>query len=132
VPTNDLGWEIYPEGIYRISKHYYERFRVPIFITENGICDKHDRLRARYIYDHLYQIKRLIDEGVDVQRYYHWTLMDNFEWIEGLSGRFGLIEVDFDTQARKIRKSGEFYAEMSKNKGVSRGMIKKYLTDSGT
>lgn len=131
VPTNDLGWEIYPEGIYRISKQYYERFRVPIFITENGICDKHDRLRARYIYDHLYQIKRLIDEGIDVQRYYHWTLMDNFEWIEGLSGRFGLIEVDFDTQARKIRKSGEFYAEMSKNKGVSRDMIKKYLADSG-
>jgi len=132
VPTNDLGWEIYPEGIYRISKQYYERFRVPIFITENGICDKHDRLRARYIYDHLYQIKRLIDEGVDVQRYYHWTLMDNFEWIEGLSGRFGLIEVDFDTQERKIRKSGEFYAAMSKNKGVSRDMIKKYLADSGT
>ncbi len=126
-PVNDLGWELYPEGLYRICKKYYDRFKQPIYITENGTCDSKDAFRTRYIYDHIQQVKRLIDEGVDVQRYYHWTLMDNFEWIEGLSARFGVVEVNFDTLERKIRKSGQFYAELCKHKAVTDEMIEKYL-----
>lgn len=124
---NDLGWEIYPEGLYRICKAYYERFKAPIFITENGTCDNKDKFRAKYIYDHVYYIKRLIDEGVDVQRYYHWTLMDNFEWIEGLSAKFGLVEVNAKTYERGIKRSGFFYSLMCKNKGVTEEMMKRYL-----
>jgi beta-glucosidase len=125
--TNDLGWEIYPEGLSRICREYFKRYGVPIYITENGTCDKKDAFRTRYIYDHMLEIKKLIDEGITVERYYHWTLMDNFEWVEGLSACFGLIEVDFANQERKIRKSGQFYAELSKNKAVTQKMVDKYL-----
>ncbi len=126
-PINDLGWEIYPEGLYRLCKSYYDRFKLPIFITENGTCDSRDAFRTEYIYDHLYQVKKLVEDGVDVQRYYHWTLMDNFEWIEGLSARFGVVEVNFDTLERTIRKSGRFYSELSENNGVTADMIERYL-----
>ncbi len=126
-PVNDLGWEIYPEGLYRICEKYFARFRKPIYITENGTCDKNDLFRTQYIYDHMIQIKKLIDNKINVERYYHWTLMDNFEWAEGLTARFGLIEVDFANQKRKIRKSGNFYTELCKNHGVTADMIKKYF-----
>jgi len=125
---NDLGWEIYPEGLYRICKKYWDRYHIPIFITENGVADAQDTLRARYIYDHLFQVHRLIDEGVDVQRYYHWSLMDNFELLEGLGTRFGIIAVDYATLERTIRTSGWFYADLIRNHGVTRKMIQQYLS----
>lgn len=126
-PVNDLGWEIYPEGLYRFCEKYYRRFRLPIYITENGTPDRADRFRPRYIYDHLHQVSRLIEAGVDVQRYYYWSFMDNFEWAEGLEPRFGLVAVDYKNQKRTIRKSGRLYAEICKQKGVTDGMIRKYL-----
>lgn len=126
-PRNDLGWEIYPEGLYRLCKKYYDRYRVPIYITENGTCDARDAFRARYLYDHLLQVSRLIADGVDVQRYYHWSIMDNFEWAEGLSGPFGLVAVNFKTQKRTIRPSGEFYREIIAKRGVTKEMIIHYL-----
>lgn len=73
------------------------------------------------------EIKKLNEEGIHVPRYYHWTLLDNFEWIEGLSARFGLVEVNFETQERKIRRSGEFFAEVSKNNEVTEDMIQRYF-----
>ena len=82
-PRNDLGWEIYPKGLYRLCKLCYERYRVPVWITENGTCDEEDRFRSRYIYDHLLEISKLCSDGIPVERYYHWSLMDNFEWAEG-------------------------------------------------
>jgi beta-glucosidase len=124
---NDLGWEIYAEGLHRLCKKYYNRFKAPIFITENGTCDSKDAFRAQYIYDHLYQVRKLIEEGVEVQRYYHWSLMDNFEWLEGLSPRFGLIEIDYNTLERKIRRSGKFYSDICRQKEVSEDMIRKYF-----
>lgn len=126
-PINDLGWEIYPEGISRISKEMYLRYRLPIFITENGTCDSKDVIRSKYIYDHLYQISQAIDEGIPIQRYYHWSTMDNFEWIEGLSARFGLVHVNYENQKRTINRSGRFYAEVCKAKEVTPKMISKYF-----
>jgi len=124
---NDLGWEIYPDGIRKVCEKYYKKYKTPIFITENGTCDRDDRFRPRYIYDHLLKIRGLIDSGIDVRRYYHWTLMDNFEWAEGLSARFGLVEVDFTSQERKIRKSGYFYRDICENNAVTEEMIRMYL-----
>lgn len=126
-PVNDLGWEIYPEGLYRFCEQYYQRFKLPIYITENGTPDKADRFRPRYIYDHLCQVSRLIEAGIDVQRYYYWSFMDNFEWAEGLEPRFGLVAVDYRNQKRTIRKSGKFYAEICRRKGVTEAMIRRYL-----
>ncbi len=116
--VNELEWEIYPEGLYRLCKHYYEKYNLPIYITENGTCDSRDAFRGKFIFDHLTQVHKAISEGIDVQRYYHWTLMDNFEWAEGNSARFGLYHNDFDTQVRTIRESGKYYAEICKRRVV--------------
>lgn len=124
---NDLGWELYPEGLYRVCKKYWDRYHTPIFITENGTADAKDAFRTRYIYDHLLQVSRLIEDGVDVQRYYHWSLMDNFEWIEGLSAKFGIVAVDYATLERTVRTSGWFYADIAKHRGVTEKMIQQYL-----
>jgi len=126
-PTNDLGWEIYPEGLYRVCESYYSRCRLPIFITENGTCDAADRFRARYVVDHLRQVNYLISSGVPVERYYHWTLVDNFEWMEGESARFGLVACDFKTGTRTIRESGRLYAEICRKKSVTRDLAERFL-----
>ncbi|MBW1847118.1 MAG: glycoside hydrolase family 1 protein [Deltaproteobacteria bacterium] len=126
-PVNDLGWEIYPDGLYTLCARYYDRFKKPVFITENGTCDKSDAFRTKYIYDHILQVKKLCEAKVDVQRYYHWTLMDNFEWAEGLSARFGLIDVDYDTQKRHVRKSGHFFRDICVHRGITQDMIEEYL-----
>ncbi len=121
--VNDLGWEIYPEGLRRLCRKYFMRYGLPIYITENGICDGKDIHRAEYILEHLYQIRLLLDEGIDVRGYFHWTLMDNFEWLEGLSARFGLYEVDFETQTRILRRSGKLYSEVCAQHEVTASMI---------
>lgn len=127
VPVNDLGWELYPEGIGIVCKRFYERYRKPIWITENGTCDAKDRFRTRYIYDHL---KVLSELDVPVERYYHWTLMDNFEWAEGESARFGLVYVDYETQKRTIRQSGRFYSAIIRNKAVTEKMCGEFLPEA--
>lgn len=127
--VNDLGWEIYPEGLYKVVKKVYEMYNLPIYITENGIPDANDNKRAKFIYDHIVEIKRLLDEGVDVRRYYHWSLLDNLEWNDGYFPRFGLIQVDYLNQNRTIRNSGYFYGELCKKKEVTQLMIERYLTN---
>lgn len=122
-PVNDLGWELYPEGLYRVIRRYAAATRLPVYVTENGTCDAEDSFRAGYIYDHLYQLYRLLEDGVDVRRYYHWTLTDNFEWAEGNSARFGLVGVDYATQARTVRDSGWFYADVCRRRSLSADML---------
>lgn len=124
---NDLGWEIYPEGLYHIVKKNYETYGLPIYITENGIPDAKDEKRSRFIYDHLYQVHRLLEDKIPVERYYHWSLLDNLEWNEGYEPRFGLVEVDYTTLDRNIRKSGRFYGEICKDKKVTEDMVSKYI-----
>ncbi len=132
--TNDLGWDIYPEGLTMLCREQYKKYNAPIWVTENGTCDKADRFRAQYIYDH---IKQIADNKLPVKRYYHWTFLDNFEWTEGESAPFGLVKCDFATQKRTVRKSGIFYSEMIKRKQVSEDMIARFLraedtTEKGT
>lgn len=124
VPVNELGWELYPEGIGMLCERYYKRYGKPVWITENGTCDAKDRFRTRYIYDHLKVLSTL---DVPVQRYYHWTLTDNFEWAEGESARFGLVQVDYETQKRTVRQSGRFYSAIIRNKAVTEKMCGEYL-----
>lgn len=125
---NDLGWDIYPEGIYRACKKY-EKYGLPIYITENGISDQKDNRRPAFIADHLACLARAISEGVKVERYYHWTLMDNFEWLNGEQGFFGLYCCDFKTQERQPRKSAEFYAQICKNRAITDKMLRDINPD---
>ncbi len=122
----DLGWDIYPEGIYMLCKKYYNKYKLPIYITENGISDKNDNKRPEYISNHLAYIAKAINEGIQVERYYHWTLMDNFEWLEGESANFGLYKCNFDTQERTPRHSAELYAMICKEKELTEEMIQSF------
>jgi beta-glucosidase/6-phospho-beta-glucosidase/beta-galactosidase len=88
------------------------RYGVPLFVTENGIADSRDALRPDYLASHLKEIAAAVSRGVDVRGYYHWSLLDNFEWVKGFTPRFGLWEVDYDTFERKPRPSAKLYAEI--------------------
>ena len=118
VPLTDGGYEIAPwaltELLVRLHTDYGER---PILITENGaIYDAapHDPGRARFVHDHLAAVHEAIERGVPVRGYFHWSLMDNFEWALGYAPRFGLVHVDYETQARTIKDSGRYYGEVAR------------------
>ncbi len=123
-PRNDLGWEIYPEGIVRVILDMRSRFQGEVYITENGVCDQHDSFRCRYLYDHLRELSAC---GVRVDRYYHWCFCDNFEWLEGVGARFGLIYTDYLTQSRQVKKSGRFYQQMIERGGVTQEMYDEFV-----
>ncbi len=112
--VSDLGWEIFPEGIYYILLGL-KKYNLPIYITENGLADKNDTHRKDFIKNHLFFIYNAIKDGVDVKGYFHWSLIDNFEWDKGFDPRFGLIEVDYTNFNRKIRPSAYYYAEISRD-----------------
>ncbi|PIY95441.1 MAG: glycoside hydrolase family 1 protein [Candidatus Kerfeldbacteria bacterium CG_4_10_14_0_8_um_filter_42_10] len=113
-PKSDYGWEIYPEGLGRIIESVTQ-FKKPLYITENGIADAKDKMRTKFIQDHLAILHKKISDGYDIRGYFYWSLLDNFEWREGYSKKFGLFSVDFKTQERKIRPSGEYYAKVCRD-----------------
>ncbi len=111
---SDFGWEIWPEGLYRLFKTF-SQYKKPIYLTENGVADAQDRLRKHFIAGHLQSVHRAISEGVNVRGYLHWSLLDNFEWAEGYDMKFGLIAVDRQTLKRQPRPSAAYFAEICKN-----------------
>ena len=112
--VSDLGWEIFPEGIYHILNDL-KKYNLPIYITENGIADASDSKRKKFIKEHLQFVYAAIRHGVDVRGYFHWSLLDNFEWDKGFWPRFGLVEMDYKTMKRKIRPSAREYAKICKS-----------------
>ena len=120
---NDLGWEIYPAGIEQALREL-AAVGVPIVVTENGVADAEDRQRPRALVDTLRHVGRAIAGGVPVLGYYHWSLLDNFEWADGYGGRFGLHRVDFSdpSRPRSPTRSAEIYAAIARSgtvEGVS-------------
>jgi beta-glucosidase len=121
----DMGYEIYPQGIYYMIK-WLKGYNLPIYITENGVAVKDDVRREMSIVLHLEQIHRSIREGANVQAYFYWSLLDNFEWSSGFSKRFGLVEVDYKTLERKPRPSAYLYRGIIKNNGITADTLRKY------
>lgn len=136
--TNDLGWEIWPEGLYfllteDLAPYRYDSSgnRRKIFITENGYASRYeanldegdwslaDRERSMYLVSHLMAVYRAIEDGANVHGYLHWSLLDNFEWAEGLSARFGLVRVSYPTQERNPRQSANVYAKIAGQNGLN-------------
>ena len=112
---NDLGWEIYPLGLYNMSKKINKKCtNIPIIITENGIADKNDKTRASFIIAHLEQIKRAINDGINITGYLHWSLLDNYEWQEGYKqeSKFGLLYIDYERSnyKRSITNGAKIYS----------------------
>ena len=124
----DMGWEIHAPALRRLLVRLKRDYPVPpLYITENGAAfpDQvspdgrvHDPRRIAYLRDHLIQARLAIADGVDLRGYFVWSLLDNFEWAHGYAKRFGLIYVDYATQQRIVKDSGEWYARVIAHNGV--------------
>ena len=122
VEVSDVGWEVYPDGLYDLLKRVDRDYDRPVlYITENGMACKDENIvdkvvqdddRLSYLERYFEAAHRAINEGVDLRGYFVWSLMDNFEWIEGYSKRFGIIRVDYETQERTWKKSSLWYKDV--------------------
>lgn len=115
---SDMGWWINPKGLEKILV-YLKKYDVPIYITENGLADAKDELRGQFIRGHLIACSKAIKQGANLKGYFHWSLIDNYEWSEGYWPRFGLVEIDRESNLeRKPRMSFYYYADICKNNAV--------------
>ncbi|MDR3765212.1 MAG: family 1 glycosylhydrolase, partial [Acidobacteriota bacterium] len=130
VPQGDHGsvapyGEAYPKVVSQAIETY-AALKVPIYITENGVPDREDRIRPWVLVNSLRELRRMWQQGYDVRGYFHWSLVDNFEWSEGWRLRFGLYELDAETQERKLRPSAELYKQIIADKGIRRKTLEMY------
>ncbi|HEY9790207.1 MAG TPA: glycoside hydrolase family 1 protein [Candidatus Obscuribacterales bacterium] len=135
--TSALGWEVYPQGLYELLTQGLDPYRFDddgrardIYITENGFSSMfsadltdgdwslNDELRISYLNSHLQALHKAIGAGANVKGYLHWSLLDNFEWAEGLRARFGLVRVAYPTLERTLRKSAYIYSEIAKHNAI--------------
>ena len=121
---NDLGWEIYHEGLIELSNKLADKYGTEVYVTENGTCDNTDAFRALFIYD---QLKLISEVKNPITRYYHWSFMDNFEWREGERERFGLVHVDYNTQERTVKASGKLYSAIIRDGGVTDEVYDEFI-----
>jgi beta-glucosidase len=128
LPVTDMGWEVQPEGLHRLLVRLHEDYpRLPIYLTETGAAyadapgpdgEVHDPERIAFLDAYLRAVHRAIEEGVDVRGFFQWSFMDNFEWAFGYAKRFGLVHVDYETQARTPKSSARWYADVSRQGGL--------------
>lgn len=117
-----------PKGMWT-ALQWARAFRLPVYITENGVEDSLDRMRPRYLAQHLRQVWLAVNFNWPVRGYFHWSLVDNFEWERGWTQRFGLYDLNVDTQERRKRPSGHFYSEVCQANGLSSEMVAKYAPE---
>ena len=123
-----MGWEVHPPTLRSVLLRLTREYRLPpIYITENGAAfidtisadgRVRDPRRVNYLREHLKELRLAMEQGAGVQGYFVWSLLDNFEWAHGFSKRFGLIYVDYATQRRIVKESGEWYAQVIARNGV--------------
>jgi beta-glucosidase len=119
----------WPEGLFETLR-WAQRYKLPILITENGVEDGDDFLRPRYIVEHLHQVWKATQFNWLIKGYFHWSLVDNFEWERGWSQRFGLWGLDTATQARIRRPSVDLYTAICKANALTLETVSKYAADS--
>ena len=120
-----------PQGIFDSLKWIVRTYpNLPILVTENGVEDFDDHMRPRYLVEHLHQVWRAVNFNWPVKGYFHWSLVDNFEWERGWTQRFGLWGLDVDTQQRIRRPSVDLYEAICKENGISSEMVQKYCPES--
>jgi len=128
---NDFFGEVYPDGILRIAERLGV-FGKPIYITEHGVADRTDRILPWVIEQGVRNVHKAIQQGLDIRGYYHWSLVDNFEWAEGWHSRFGLAALDLATQERTLRPSGQFYSAIATANALTSDMVRQFVMDSPT
>lgn len=115
----------YPPGM-TMALNWANSYHLPILITENGIEDSQDGLRRRYLLSHLHQVWHALNHNMPIRGYYHWSLIDNFEWERGWTLQFGLWAFDRETQVRTARPSADLYAAICKENAISHAMVKEF------
>ncbi len=128
LPKSHIGMPIRPDCLYYMAKFAWQHYHLPVLFTENGFSNidfvmrdgkVHDPQRIDYIHTYLGAVRRAIDEGIPVEGYLYWSILDNFEWFKGYDMRFGLIYVDYRTQTRTLKDSAYDYAEIIRTNGDS-------------
>ncbi len=115
-PKNDLGWYMEPEGIHPLLVRVWAHYKKPIYITENGVADSKDQYRKWWIEETIVAMERALSEGVDLRGYFHWSLLDNFEWKYGWWPKFGLVHVDRENKMKRTpRPSAIWYGKKIKS-----------------
>jgi len=126
MPRTNIGWPVTPQCLYWGPRLFHERYRVPIYITENGLANQdwvsldgrvHDPQRIDYLRRHLLELDRAIADGTVVKGYFQWSILDNFEWADGYDKRFGLVYVDFETLERTVKDSAFWYSKVIRTNG---------------
>jgi beta-glucosidase len=113
----DLGWEIHPYGLEKVLT-YASKLNMPLIITENGIATRDDMKKIKYMKTHIDVLEKCIRKGIDVRGYFYWSLIDNYEWLQGLDARFGLYKVDFDTLERKPTDAAAYYSYLIRSRSA--------------
>jgi beta-glucosidase len=108
----DTGWEIHPRGLDRVLR--LAAAGLPILVTENGVATEDDRLRRSFLHEHTLILSHHLAAVTRIEGYFYWSLLDNFEWLEGFRPRFGLFEVDYATFARRRRPSADLFAALGR------------------
>lgn len=128
IPKSHIGMPIRPKSLYYMAKFAHKRYGLPVLFTENGFSNidfpmldgkVHDPQRVDYIHSYLLELKKAIDEGIPVEGYLYWSILDNFEWFKGYDLRFGLIYVDYRTQQRIPKDSFAYYKTVIASNGES-------------
>jgi beta-glucosidase len=126
-PHTAMNWPVDASGLYDLLTRLWSDYGVPMAITENGAAydDKidvdlgvHDSERVAYLHDHLREVEHALADGVDLRGYYVWSLFDNFEWSYGYSKRFGIVYVDYETQVRTVKDSGQYYSRVARSGAI--------------
>jgi beta-glucosidase len=129
-PLTAYKWAMTPPSLYWGPRFIHERYNLPIVITENGLSGAdwvgldgkvHDCHRIDFLHRYLLELQRAAHDGVDVRGYFHWSIMDNFEWGEGYKERFGLIHVDYPTGTRTLKDSAYWYRDVIASNGGTLG-----------
>jgi beta-glucosidase len=129
VPLSAFKWPITPPSLRWGPRFLHERYGLPVIVTENGVSladwvsldgAVHDPQRIDFLQRYLGELEKAIDDGANIHGYFHWSIMDNFEWAEGYRQRFGLVHVDYETQVRTPKDSAFWYREfIGKNRGTA-------------
>jgi beta-glucosidase len=126
-PVEGVLGEIYPDGIARIAERVAALLGKPIYVTENGVADRADRLRPWELATAVRALHQSLERGIDLRGYFHWSLVDNFEWAEGWRQRFGLIALDPETQERTPRRSAELYSAIAHANALTPELVREYI-----
>jgi beta-glucosidase len=111
----DMGWEIHPRGLEKVLRNA-SKLNVPLIITENGIATRDSQKKIRFMQRHIDVLEKCRREGRDIRGYFYWTLIDNYEWLQGLDSRFGLYTVDFQTLERRPTNAAAYYSYLIKSR----------------